>query len=402
MKKILIVINTLGRAGAETAMLEFLRKLDRTRFDISLYVMMGQGELSDNLPQDIRVLNRRLSSCSVWGKQGRLRLAKMVLASFFRNGNYFGKLAGLMKNFADMLKTGEIRLDKLCWPLVAEGAHRLEESFDLAIAWIEGGSAYYTAKHVKAEKKAAFIHIDYESAGYTPNMDQGCWEQFGRIFAISEEVRASFARVYPQYEKKTLVFPNIIDAERIRCRAEEPGGFSDDYDGVRLLTVGRLTYQKGYDIAIQAMSLLKKQGYKVRWYVLGEGEERKHLEKQIAALGLKKDFCLLGQAENPYPYYKQTDLYVHATRYEGKSLAIQEAQILGCVVIASDCPGNREQFINGRDGILCKLDPKEIADSIAVFLKDKTKRTVLKNAEEMKEIPWEKEFEQLIEFIERG
>ena len=237
MKKILIVINTLGRAGAETAMLEFLRKLDRTRFDISLYVMMGQGELSDNLPQDIRVLNRRLSSCSVWGKQGRLRLAKTVLASFFRNGNYFGKLAGLMKNFADMLKTGEIRLDKLCWPLVAEGAHRLEESFDLAIAWIEGGSAYYTAKHVKAEKKAAFIHIDYESAGYTPNMDQGCWEQFGRIFAVSEEVRESFARVYPQYEKKTLVFPNIIDAERIRCRAEEPGGFSDDYDGVRLLTV---------------------------------------------------------------------------------------------------------------------------------------------------------------------
>lgn len=137
----------------------FLKKLDRTKYEISLYVMMGQGELTDSLPQDIRVLNQRLSNCSVWGK-----------------------LAGVVRNYTEMLKAGRIRIDKLCWPLVAEGAHRFEESFDLAVAWMEGGSAYYVSKYVKAEKKAAFVHINYESAGYTPHMDQNCWEQFGRIF----------------------------------------------------------------------------------------------------------------------------------------------------------------------------------------------------------------------------
>ena len=353
-------------------MLEFLKKLDRTKHEVSLYVMMGQGKLSDYLPQDIRVLNKRLSSRSVWGKRGRLSMAVTVLASYFRNGDCLSKLSDFVRNFGDMLRTGRFQIDKLFWPLVAEGARRFDESFDLAVAWMEGGSAYYVAEHVNAEKKAAFVHIDYESAGYTRNMDRGCWEKFGRIFTVSEEVRESFVRVYPQYEEKTLVFPNIIDIEKVRRRAQEPGGFSDDYDGVRLLTVGRLAYQKGYDIAIQAMSLLKKRGYKVRWYVLGEGEERKHLKKQIAALGLEEDFCLLGQVENPYPYYKQTDLYVHATRYEGKSIAIQEAQILGCAVIASDCPGNREQLMSGRDGVLCGLNPEEIADSIAGLLDRKS------------------------------
>lgn len=233
-------------------------------------------------------------------------------------------------------------------------------------------------------------------------MDRDCWEKFGRIFAVSEEVKEAFVRVYPQYVEKTLVFPNIIDIEKVRQRALEPGGFSDEFDGVRLLTVGRLAYQKGYDIAVQAMSLLKKRGYRVRWYVLGEGEERKHLKKQIAALGLEQDFQLLGQVENPYPYYRQTDLYVHATRYEGKSIAIQEAQILGCAVIASDCPGNREQLLNGRDGILCQLDPAEIADSIAGLLQDTEKRAVFKRESGIKEMPWGEEFELLTEFMERG
>lgn len=383
-------------------MLEFLKKLDRKNHEVSLYVMMGQGELSDYLPQDIRVLNQKLSSRSVWGKRGRIQMAATVVASYLRNGGLWNKLSGFMRNFGEMARTGRFQIDKLFWPMVAEGAFRFEESFDLALAWMEGGSAYYVAKYVKAERKAAFVHIDYESAGYTPNMDRGCWEKFGRIFAVSEEVRESFIRVYPQYEQKMLVFPNIIDTEKVQRRAQESGGFSDDYNGVRLLTVGRLTYQKGYDIAIQAMSLLKKRGYKIRWYVLGEGEERKHLKKQIAALGLAEDFVLLGQVENPYPYYKQTDLYVHATRYEGKSIAIQEAQILGCAVIASDCPGNREQLMSGRDGILCELDPGKIADSIAGLLEDTKKRAAFKRAAEIKEMPWGKEFELLTEFMERG
>ena len=118
----------------------------------------------------------------------------------------------------------------------------------------------------------------------------------------------------------------------------------------RLLTVGRLTSQKAYEIAIDAMKLLKEKGVQAHWYVLGEGELREVLQRQINRLGLEKDFLLLGAVENPYPYYAQCDLYVHATRFEGKSIAVQEAKILGCPILVSDCNGNREQVKDGVDG----------------------------------------------------
>lgn len=85
---------------------------------------------------------------------------------------------------------------------------------------------------------------------------------------------------------------------------------------------------------------------------------------------------MLGAVENPYPYYAQADLYVHATRFEGKSIAIQEAQVLGCPVIASDCNGNREQIESGVDGILCKLSPEDIAKCIEELIADPKKRQI--------------------------
>ena len=79
---------------------------------------------------------------------------------------------------------------------------------------------------------------------------------------------------------------------------------------------------------------------------------------------MKNDFFFVGAKSNPYPYYKAADLYVHATRFEGKSIAIQEAQILGCCIIASDCSGNREQIENGIDGILCPFSKEGISSAI--------------------------------------
>lgn len=254
------------------------------------------------------------------------------------------------------------------------GSEQFDETFDLAVAYLEGASTYYVADHVKARQKAAFVHIDYESSGYTPLMDKDCYRHMDRIFMVSDEVKKHFIKYYPQYQNKVAVFHNMLDYKKITSKAKEAGGFTDSYDGIRLLTVGRLAYQKAYDIAIDAMKIIKDSGCKARWYVLGEGSEREMLEKKIAQLGLQKDFLLLGAVENPYPYYVQTDIYVHATRFEGKSIAIQEAQILGCPVIASDCNGNREQIENGIDGILCSLTPEAIADSIKELIADPKKR----------------------------
>lgn len=400
MKRVLLVINTLGRAGAERAMIELLKRMEGKGYEIFLHVLMNQGELLEELPPDVKLLNQGFSSQPILEKGGRRGMVKTVLKAFFRNGAWGVKLCQLMRNLADMIKRRRIQLDKLLWRVLSDGAPRFEQTFDLAVAWLEGGSAYYVADWVRARKKAAFIHIDYGSAGYTRRMDQGCWKQFDRIFTVSSEVQEHFTAFYPEYKEKTLVFPNFIDQQRICRMAKETGGFSDRYDGARILTVGRLEWQKAYDIAIEAMKLLKTTGCEVRWYVLGEGKERKKLEKKIVELGLNDDFLLLGAVENPYPYYRQADLYVHATRFEGKSIAIQEAQALGCPIIASDCNGNREQVEHGKDGILCELTPDAIAESIRDLLGQEQKRKALGTAAEGKKASDNAQLEKLTELME--
>ncbi|MCM1056202.1 MAG: glycosyltransferase [Firmicutes bacterium] len=364
MKKLLFVINTLGQAGAETALLNLLRQIDPKQYEVSLYVLMGQGEMVSELPEYVRLLNRSFYDRPVLSGAGRRLMARRVMAAALRRGTVFRLLPYLIRNLFAMAAKGRVQTDKLLWRLLSDGEQRFSARYDLAVAYLEGGSAYYVADHVKAAKKAAFIHIDYEQAGYTRQLDKDCYPAFDRIFSVSDEVKASFDRVYPECGDRSFVFQNLLDVEEIRRKASLPGGFEDDFQGIRILTVGRLTAQKAYDAALDAMSLLKERGEQVRWYVLGEGDQRSSLEEKRKKLGLEQDFLLPGAVRNPYPYFAQADIYVHATRFEGKSIAIQEAQILGKPILVSDCSGNREQVTDEVDGLFCDLTPESICEGI--------------------------------------
>lgn len=364
-KKLLFVINTLGYGGAERAMLDLFDALDPQKYEISLFVLTGQGELSHALPKHVRLLNPDYKDVSVLTKEGRKLLIRSVLRAGIKKGLFLRRASYLLKNFRDMRRRGKILPDKLCWRVLSDGAPLIKKEYDLAVAYLEGGATYYVAEHVKARKKAAFVHIDYGKAGYTRELDLDCYEKFDRIFTVSDEVREHFLEVYPEYEKKAFVFHNLVNQERIRRMAEQGDGFADDFEGYRILTVGRLTQQKRYDIAIQAMALLKEKcSVPVRWYVLGEGELRESLRQQIKDAGVEQEFILLGVKENPFPYYKNCDLYVHATGFEGKSIAIQEAQTLGKPILATDCSGNREQIAHDVDGRMCPLNPESVSEEI--------------------------------------
>lgn len=154
MKKILFVINTLGRAGAETALLELLRRLDAEEYEISLYVLLGQGEMISQVPQRVHVKNKKICTASVLSGAGRRKLIQTSFLAFFRHGRTIKKMQYVIQNFFRMKKTGNIQPDKLLWRVISDGADRFSETFDLAVAYLEGGSAYYVADHVNAKKKS--------------------------------------------------------------------------------------------------------------------------------------------------------------------------------------------------------------------------------------------------------
>ena len=401
MKKLLFIINTLGCGGAERAMLNLFSRLDSNKYEISLFVITGQGELRRELPENVRLINKKYKEVSVLTKKGRRLLTLSVLKAGIGKALFLRRAPYIIKNFLIMRKKGKIMPDKLLWRLLSDGAPKIQEEYDLAVAYLEGGATYYVADYVKAKKKAAFVHIDYEKAGYTRELDLDCYEKFDRIFTVSDEVKEHFLRVYPEYECKTSVFNNILNLERIKKMADQGEGFNDGFKGLRILTVGRLTRQKRCDIAIKAMKLIKEKiSIPIRWYVLGEGDLRQELEQQIKSAGLENDFILMGVKENPYPYYKGCDFYVHATEFEGKSIALQEAQVFGKPILATDCSGNREQIENGTDGILCELDSGQVCEKLLYMINNPEKCKGYAEKAKQKELCNTKGFDEFIAMAE--
>ncbi|MCM1325057.1 MAG: glycosyltransferase [Bacteroidales bacterium] len=396
MKKILVVMNTMGQAGAETALLELLRHINPAEYEVSLYVLMAQGEMVHELPDYVKLLNARYDDSSVLGREGRAHMRRTVLKAMFARATVFRLFPYLIKNLAAMAAKGKILTDKLLWRVLSDSGQRFKEHYDLAVAYLEGGSAYYVADHVEAVRKAAFLHVDYGRAGYTRELDRNCYLKFDRVFCVSKEVREAFLQVYPECGPKSEVFHNLVNQDAIRQKAKLSGGFTDDYEGFRILTVGRLTAQKAFEVSIEAMKLLKEKGIRARWYVLGEGDQRSFLEEKIRHFHLEEDFLLLGASKNPYPYMAQADIYVHASRFEGKSIAIQEAQTLGCAILVSDCSGNREQVIPGVDGMMCGFTPEEICRDIQTLLQDESLRSRLGRAAAQKKLTDESEVEKLL------
>lgn len=370
MKKMLFVINTMGRGGAETALLELLRSMQKRDVELSLYVLTGQGELIEQLPEGVILKNKNYKNVSVLSDEGKKILLKTSLKNLFKRANCIRLFTYIVKNLFHMIKKKKIMFDKLLWRCFSDAAERFDEEYDMAIAYIEGGSTYYVLDHVKAKKKVAFFHTNYEQAGYTRSLDKDCYLKYDKIFPISEAGKNVFLKYYPECTEKTEVFNNLINVERIRTLALAKGGFTDDFKGYRILTIGRLVPLKEFGKSIEALALLKQKGVDARWYILGDGELRGELEALICEKGLKEDFFLLGVTDNPYPYLKQADIYVHASRFEGKSIAIQEAQVLQCPILVSNCEGNREQVEHGADGLICELTPEDICEGIMQLIND--------------------------------
>lgn len=400
-KRLLFIINTMGRAGAETALIELLKRLETAgKYELFLYTVIPCGELFDSVPKGVHILNKHISNGSVLSFKGHVRIAGAVLHSFFYKMTGFRLLRYMLDNIKEQRAAGrKLQYDKLLWRLLADGRPMVEGTYDLAVAYIEGASVYCLADRVNARHKAAFIHIDYEKAGYTPRMDRDCYRKAEKIFVVSKEVGEKFCNIYPQYRNKIKLFRNLLDIEGIRWMAQRESGFTDEYSGIRLVTVGRLHYQKGYDIAVEALAKLRAEHYDVRWYVIGEGMERNNLEQLIKKFKIEDSFFLLGAKDNPYPYIKQADIYVHATRYEGKSIAIEEAQILGKAIVASDCTGNKEQIIHGYDGMLLPLNADNLANGLKKVIEDSELRKKYEEHVLEKKLEFPEDLEELLSML---
>lgn len=380
-KRILFVINTMGQGGAEVAMIELMKALPKLiDCQIDLYVMLGQGELIDSIPPHVNLLNKNMDPTDVLSSAGRVKLYKHTSTKLISGLSGPRNLPYIIANRREMRRSGNVVTKNLLWKAVSDGTKPPREEYDLAIAYIEGASTYYVADKVKAGAKAAFVHVDYHKAGYTRKLDHGCYERFQVIYCVSNDVKNSFISEYPELSDRVHVFRNIIDPAGIIEKSKSGTGFDDDCDGVRIVSLGRLVKQKSYETAIEVARILKERGHRFRWYVLGEGEERSALENEIRNKGVENEFVLFGSVRNPFPYLRESDIFVQCSKFEGQSIAVREAKVLGMPIVLSLSNGNRDQITDGVDGIYVGTDAPSVADGIERLIKDPKLRERLGDA----------------------
>ena len=159
-------------------------------------------------------------------------------------------------------------------------------------------------------------------------------------------------------ERVTTIY-NPIDKKEILEKSQEKITIKKGKK-IRIVTVGRLEHQKGYDRLIKALGIIKKETSNFQVWILGEGSMRQELEELIHINNLENEVKLLGFIKNPYPFIEAGDAFVCTSRAEGYSLVIAEAMILGKPVLSVDCSGPNELLEYGKYGVLIKNTDEEI------------------------------------------
>jgi len=369
MKKILIVIHDMRIGGAQKSLLSFLQCLEedasRADYEIHLLPLRPEGEFLAQLPPSVILVepNRALR----W--MGSHLNAALVLKHFSLRG-MIGEglwlLRKLLKRFPKELNDAQ----KL-WRSWKRLIPACGECYDAAIAYMDGVSGYYVVDKVKAGRKVLWLHNDYEKVRYAPAFDAPYYAAADQLITISDECLESLRRHHPEQSGKMAVLPNMTSYQMLKSRSEE--GDCPEYKGtigLKLLTVGRLNAQKGIDLAIRAAELLRAEGVDFTWLVAGEGGERESLEKQLKEARLGNHFQLIGARMNPYAYMRECDILVQSSRYEGKSIVLDEAKMLCKPIVATDYSTVRDAVTHGETGLIVEMTPEGIAGGIRTLRQD--------------------------------
>ena len=298
------------------------------------------------------------------------KAGKELLLHRFSFRGVVGKLCWILRNRLGWFQP-ELNLQQRLWknwkPFVPDNPG----DYDVAISYMDGFTNYYVMDKVRADKKVLWIHNEYQKIEYDPLFDQPYYNRCDQIVTISEKCRSCILQEFPQYERKVHTLENISASELVTDRSRETISTEFcNYTGWKLLSVGRLNPQKGFDMAIDAAVQLKEKGIDFRWVIVGEGMERVPLQSKIDLYGLKEHVLLVGKKENPYVYMRNCDMLIQSSRFEGKSIVLDEAKILNTCIIATDYATVRDSIDHGKTGWIVEMSPNAITQGILYLIQN--------------------------------
>lgn len=364
-KRIFIAMHYLEIGGAETSLIGLLHSFDYTRYDVDLFLYAHRGELMKYIPKEVNLLP----------EERKYAQLEIPIVQVLKQGSWdiaLGRLWGKYK-YARYARKNQVTEDSGIFQYIQDAVISFLPSlkkygtYDLAISFLTPHRI--VLDKVSAKKKIAWIHTDYSTIQVNVEKELPVWSQYDYIASISNEVTKAFLKPFPSLKDKIILIENILSKDLILKRAaEEEFTFPKEDGRINFLSIGRFSYAKNFDNVPEICKRIREQGLNVYWHIIGYGGDEALIRQKIAEAGMQEYVLLLGKKENPYPYIQACDYYIQPSRYEGKSVTVREAQLLGKPVIITDYPTAKSQVTSGMDGFIVPLDNNRCAEGIIEVL----------------------------------
>ena len=356
MKKILFFTNGLYGGGAEKVLQTLLQHIDKSKFEITLY-SLKQEKLNNLYPEDI--------------------IYRYIFSSYPEQCSFLKKFLVKCKNKI-LLWVYYHCSPRTFYKLFIKG------SYDTEVAFIEG----YATRIISGSpnlnsKKIAWVHINLKINHWTTiafqnkEEEEEAYTKFDQVISVSQSVQATTEKLFKNINNSITLY-NPIDANNIIKLSSQSVPFNQSPQRIRLVSVGRYVQQKAFHRLVSITARLVTEGYDIELWLVGEGEQRILLEKQIEKLNLKDRVFLTGFQNNPYPYIKNADVFVCSSLTEGYSTVVTEALILECPVVTTNCSGMKELLLDGKCGIITENNEEALYKGVKLFLNSSSIQLQLK------------------------
>lgn len=355
-------------------MISLLQTIDHSRYDVDLLLFKAEGMFLTNVPKKVNILDPPVYF-DLFDMSFR-----QALASSLKKGRLDIAINRMRAGLVFRTEKNRAKCEQRVWKYISKSIPKLPLKYDVAIGYLEKNPIYYCVEKVKADIKIGFIHNDYVKLGMDPDIDMPYLEKLDQIVTVSEHCVRVLQEQFLLLAEKVKLMHNIVSAQMIRKLSMDEIEINVYNEETIILSIGRLNVQKGFDLALEACRQLKKNNFKIKWYVIGEGEERANLERLIQQYRLQDTFILLGLKENPYPYLRLADIYVQPSRFEGKSIAIDEAKITHKPIVVTNFSTVTDQINHGKSGLIVEMNVESLVCGIVKLMEDeKLRKQMIRN-----------------------
>lgn len=358
--KILFIIDKLNTGGVSSSLFNLLKVISRQE-DCSLLVFNGADNARRMVPENIKIV-KPAKVLSILGMYQREAWKKSFWLGLFR----------LLLVFLSKLFSGSFARKILFSFVKRVKGYDAAISYTHDVSWksLTPGCNQYLLDKVEANQKVSFVHCDYMNYGGYHPQQINTYKKFNHIICVSQACKKSFLKCFPQLQATCRVMENFTDTDKILALTQE--FYKYDHNITNIVTVCRLTQEKGISRALDAFALLKQNGYIFwRWTIVGGGPNRLELEEKASRLGISKMVEFIGEKENPFYYMKDAEVFLLPSFHEAAPMVFGECKTLQLPIITTATISAKELVEDRHAGIVCENTMEGIYAAIKEVLETK-------------------------------